>query len=356
MPSTVFDPARSSPIFPAEIIDRILQLALLEHQGNSGRDWERNVLRPILSFSQASKAFRQLALRRFLQDIRFSGEGRSLRLLLESVEVSSAGQLGYRSVRTLRTNARTLSFNFRLLSSFIRLQALSIDMGSEGFLTQNCVLKAFCKSLPVPSVGISQLTTLKLTFLPRIDTALLRLLAQYAPTLVDLHLGCSERIFYDCCWSCCIDTSDCTIHSPIPDMYTNADDLAVDFAFALKPMSHLTRLHLGIFLSPEQIFYEHMNHDEYAVASPLDDCDICLGNSRLIDYTVRIELEASLIMAKQLKSLRRVSWSSWFGDRVPCTWNDEHEAVDDVLAGPPKAVVWVLRMAGRVRVKRGESW
>ena len=68
---------------------------------------------------------------------------------------------------------------------------------------------------------------LKLTFLPRIDTALLSLVALQFPSLMTLGLSSVERLDEQCCWLCLQESSSCIVHSPIPDMFPSADHLAV---------------------------------------------------------------------------------------------------------------------------------
>lgn len=68
---------------------------------------------------------------------------------------------------------------------------------------------------------------LKLTFLPRVDTTLLSLVAAHFPSLTTLDLSSVERLDEQCCWLCFQESSSCIVHSPIPDMFPSVDHLAV---------------------------------------------------------------------------------------------------------------------------------
>lgn len=93
----------------------------------------------------------------------------------------------------------------------------------EGLSTQHAIAKGICQPLGTSSY----LTSLTLNSLPRIDTPLLVLLAKTFPSLVNLYLSCTERLEERCCWTCFEDSYGITEHSPIPDMFSDAKDLAV---------------------------------------------------------------------------------------------------------------------------------
>ncbi|TCD71781.1 hypothetical protein EIP91_003124 [Steccherinum ochraceum] len=125
-------------------------------------------------------------------------------------------------------------------------------MSSEGLSTQRTFVKYLVKNLP------SRLLHLKLSYLPRIDSVLLSTISAKLCKLKTLELNCTERLVDDCCWDCCEDASTCTIHSPIPDVYADVEDLSLAYATALTPLTQLEHLHLGIYLSELDIFYYHL--------------------------------------------------------------------------------------------------
>ncbi|KAF7430703.1 hypothetical protein PC9H_006414 [Pleurotus ostreatus] len=282
-------------------------------------------------------------------------------------------------VRALRTNSRTLSFNYMRLDSLTRLQSFSVDMDNEGLSTQHLLMKKFLKYLYRPTTGSLHfaLTALKLTSLARIDVPLLRLISKNTPALVHLHVSCTERLWYECCWNCYTDNAECFIHSPIPDMFIDADDLARQFSLALKPLTKLTHLHMGIFLTQESYLYEHVAHARYEQSYPPDECDVCTKTTLqtpfidsdlsddhpqnnaldILDPAAEmeaIELRASLIFAKNIRSLTRISWSSWLGQRSSVDWKGEEEPTVDTR-GAPNTTIWIRRHAGRVRL-RSAPW
>ena len=133
------------------------------------------------------------------------------------------------------------------LSAFINLQNVAIRMPDEGLSTQRTFVKYLLKSLP------STLLHFKLSFLPRIDTTLLTSIATKLPDLRTLELTCTERLIDDCCWDCLEEASTCTIHSPMPDIYCNAEDLCVSTFILAKDvylLSCSTHLELLCLHSP----------------------------------------------------------------------------------------------------------
>lgn len=73
----------------------------------------------------------------------------------------------------------------------------------------------------------STLTHLKLTSLTYIDVSLLRLVSSSFPSLLRLHLSCTERILHTHCWGCYEESLQCVMHSPIPDVFPTQMDLMV---------------------------------------------------------------------------------------------------------------------------------
>lgn len=123
--------------------------------------------------------------------------------------------------RTLESDSMIVFSQLHDLSCFKHLQNVAIRMPDEGLSTQKTFIKYLFKNLP------SALLHFKLSFLPRIDTTLLTSIAAKLSDLRTLELTCTERLIDDCCWDCLEEVSTCTIHSPLPDIYCNAEDLSV---------------------------------------------------------------------------------------------------------------------------------
>jgi len=137
------------------------------------------------------------------------------------------------------------------------------------------------------------------------------------------------------------------------------DDEKDDFASALKSLAHLTHLHLGIFLSDDQLLYSHSAH-------PLGDaenggmfgwCSTCFESA--VNAARMREVAASVAIARQLKSIRSVGWSSFFAglpknetqsdepehddQGKPNNTNDEEAAEDltNEITLDMKTTIWV---------------
>ncbi|KAF8880193.1 hypothetical protein BD779DRAFT_1676064 [Infundibulicybe gibba] len=248
------------------------------------------------------------------------------------------------------------------------LRSLDVQFAQEGLSTQHARL-----TLLVKNIIATNLTSLTLSSLPRIDIPLLRLIVKSFPRLVNLHLSCTERLDFNCCWVCFEDSLGCTIHSPVPDSYANPEDLGEAFANALKPLTWLTHLHLGIFLSHEQLMYAHIDHSlqterslHHESAEP--ECQLCDA----VAAGVRVqELAVSLVLAQKLKAVKSIGWSSFF---VACATkgseedrgqntnhgngaNEQSRASDPggraaTISVPLQTTIWVLRIGGRIRVRR----
>ena len=143
---------------------------------------------------------------------------------------------------------------------------------------------------------------------------------------------------------------------------------------------NLAHLHLGIFLSDDELLYAHMSHSIENEECPgmvrgAPQCLECF-NKAVDNVRVR-ELAASLVMAQKLKALRSVGWSSFFyKDIAPKDgkWDDvkvEQSLSDDEDEGGGETIyggrslsgiceieddmrttIWILRDNGRIRVRR----
>ena len=167
---------------------------------------------------------------------------------------------------------------------------------------------------------------------------------------------------------------------------------------ALGPLTKLEDLHLGIFLSSEELFYDHLEHaisyepapisapsptsdpetilpspapsssspicntqstspqpttqyqqqqqqQPYYQASPTKPSgpEWCIQCFEMHAKNVRLcELQATLALAQTLKGLKSVMWASWFGRQ-----RQEMEG--------RRTRVWVSRLGSKIRVRR-RSW
>lgn len=80
------------------------------------------------------------------------------------------------------------------------------------------------------------------------------------------------------------------------------------------PLDKLQRLFLGILLSDSKLLDDHVDHQENGTLGNIFDC----GRCRVYEKKARErELAASLVMAKHLKSLKYIGWSTcFFWDRT----------------------------------------
>jgi hypothetical protein len=230
---------QSSPRVPLEVIDRIVEL-ILQAPGSNG-------FSAIESFSRASSMFRRTALRRYMRHItpmskrHWTNLFRFLEALTESSEQNKGGFVWVKFVyahfsdaikdghiiapRSICASSRDILYAPGKLERFISLQTLSLDFYHEGLSTQQTRILQLCRNFnPAAFIYLKSLTV---THLPRIDTTTLRLIANAFPELLDLYLSCAERLEYSCCWYCYEDSFEGTIHSPIPEMFSNATSLAV---------------------------------------------------------------------------------------------------------------------------------
>ncbi|GLB43351.1 hypothetical protein LshimejAT787_1302520 [Lyophyllum shimeji] len=396
--SSTFDARFPSPRVPHELIDHILGFALLP-----ALDTPKSLeFSSVVPFTLVSAGFRQIALRRFFRDIALTCTTQWTMLfnLLEAEANRTPGRTSSGSfawVKSLTASSNVLSYKPIRLSYLSYLRVLSIDLAREGLSTQHPLLSSLFSYLE-PTNACPNLTSLKLSNLPRVDVLLLRLIAKQFPRLTDLYLSCTERIAFECCWACFEDSLSCTTHSPIPDNYSDAATMAEAFASALKPLTPLKHLHLGIFLSDERLLYSHIAHsigdgEHLGMVANSFICKACFDKAV---HTVRpLEVAASIIFGQQLKALKTIGWSSFFSsdpghtrlhqhinsddtvdeqiapagksqDEVSCSDedpNDDDDDADDGVAQAPefapdidlKTTFRIMRSDGRIRVRRA-SW
>ncbi|KAK0203095.1 hypothetical protein DFS33DRAFT_1240911, partial [Desarmillaria ectypa] len=317
-----------SPRLPTEILDEIIQFALVF----ASNDVEYPGFTFIRSFTLASSCFRKIAFRHYLSSLTLdtlSQLDSTFRLLLSLEKEPIAGAFSW--IRTVHAPSGILSAQpyASQLCFLTNINELSINCNHEGFSTYQQRFKLICTNLTSCSPVMS-LTTLTLTALPRIETNLLQRIAQSFPSIVNLYLSCTERLNFSHCWYCLEDSLTCTMHSPVPERFLEVQDLATAFANALKPLKNLTHLHLGVFLSHEDLVYSHMQHaprylGHPEIVSAPNECDICADHAKDVRMD---ELAASLIIAQKIRALQTICWSSFFG-YGDSDWETNGEKADD---------------------------
>ncbi|KAG2110590.1 uncharacterized protein F5147DRAFT_634102 [Suillus discolor] len=342
------------------------------------------------SFSLVCSQFRHVALRHYFS----------------SIHVASAKQLSAYTNFHFSLISRNAPGDSVGLDYVKNLKHLMISSSSDGRQSQTTRLKRIFSPPAIPLVPWfpPQLTSLTMTKLWRIDVPLLKTVASAFPSVKILHLSCSEQLDVSCCWTCFEESSTAVVHSPIPNYFNDITKLTDHFADSLEPLTQLTDLHLGIFLSDEEMVEKHIEHYDTPLefdhmhritfsskaASPptgnilsqletetttglisysvdQDDkkeeshsgtctedlpfphgpelCRTC----KLIGSASKVrtrELEASLALARKIKTLRTVSWSSFFTSQV---FEPDDNKAGDWLR---RTTAYILRANGRVRVRR----
>ncbi|CAL1715238.1 unnamed protein product [Somion occarium] len=316
-------PIFSSCVFPVEVLDEIFVWCLAD----------KHEFPEIANLSLASYQFRQIVLRQYFVTL-YAHSRESWSNICQIPGVFSW-------VRVLNCISVSLFSGLSNLLCFHNLREVHIDFSPEGLHTQQTCARKIFKYLP------AKLTALELSYLPKIDVDLLSRIALKFPMLKALKLSCSERLINDCCWECYEESSSCTIHSPIPDIYIDADDMAYAFGSALKPLKHLEHLHLGIYLSELELFYYHILHCQMVILPSMNrvwphapnDCEHCCQN--FADEVRTTELFASAALARYVPSVKTICWSSFFAADEPGDYPDEQTTM-----------VWVMRKDGKVKVRR----
>ncbi len=128
---------------------------------------------------------------------------------------------------SLMCDSNALHIRPDTLRQFLKLKTVQVNFSSEGRNTQFTSTKLILPCIP------SYLTHLQLGYLPLIDATLLQRISSNLPALEFLELTCSVRLEPDCCWDCYEEAGSHTIHSPIPDYYCSAQELAVSFGVSI---------------------------------------------------------------------------------------------------------------------------
>ncbi|KAL1742120.1 hypothetical protein HDZ31DRAFT_43950 [Schizophyllum fasciatum] len=356
-------PPKPIVAIPLEIVNYVIKIVLARHRVGSPK-----VFRELSALSLACHSLRHLVLRAYLRDVvistRRQWEGHShLAFSIENRYLPCYLEGGLSWTRTLSLPSTCIArSNAPILMHLTRLRQLSLDFAQDGLSTQHTRLQLIVNNLTLrmPSATCDQLTALTLTSLPRIDVSMLRLVARHFPLLADLYLSCTERL-EDTWWSF-EDSASCTLHSPIPYVYADENHLATAFSIALKPLTNLISLHLGIYLSDEDFLSAHSDEchlscgeeNPYGCVSGISACPYCLPTAA---RTRQRELRASILFAQNLKALRCIGWSSLFRNSFaqssPHTFNNAN-CTDRHPVRPTidrlSSVFWLHRMEdGRVR-------
>ncbi|KAG1793088.1 uncharacterized protein HD556DRAFT_1375396 [Suillus plorans] len=363
------------------------------------------------SFSLVCSQFRHVALRHYFSSIRVASAKQlaaytnfHFSLVSRNAPGDSVG-LDY--VKTLIAPSHALEAASWNPSLYRNLKHLMISFSLDGRQSQTTRLKRIFSPPAIPQLVPwfpPQLTSLTMTKLWRIDVPLLKTVASAFPSVKILHLSCSEQLDVSCCWTCFEESSTAVVHSPIPNYFNDITKLTDNFADSLEPLTQLTDLHLGIFLSDEEMVEKHIEHYDtplefdhmHRIAFTSKAASPPTGNvlsqletettTGLISYSVdqddkkeeshsgtctedlpfphgpelcrtcklfgsaskvrTRELEASLALARKIKTLRTISWSSFFTSQV---FEPDDNKAGDWLR---RTTAYILRANGRVRVRR----
>ncbi|KAJ3526975.1 hypothetical protein NM688_g8190 [Phlebia brevispora] len=315
-------PISSKSCFPTEIIDKIAAFVV-----GSGRKFS-----DIANFSLVCYRFRQLAFRHYFVILR--AEKKSQWYRKSHIPGVSLW------VRKIECNSSALYVCTTALQQFINLRTAVISFHTEGRNTQYTGARLILKNIP-PTV-----TRLNLEYLPLVNPDLLRLICDALPDLRFLHVSCSERLLagLECCWDCYDDCGSGTLHSPIPRYYCNVYNFTASIGPSLAPLKKLEELVLGVYLSDEKIFYDHIDHSEDPDAPfPFgpDECSLCAELHT--DVVRETEMLASAEIAQYFPNLKTVSWSSFFTGNQPG---------DD--PANQRTTMWIKRERDTLAVKRAQ--
>ncbi|KAI5124269.1 hypothetical protein M0805_005118 [Coniferiporia weirii] len=307
-------------LLPAELLEIIVSYAYKPECSFSS----------VSGFASASYAFRQVALRCVCTHLNIHCPKRW-----------SSGMPNIKDlakwVRTLCGAAQALAVPEAVkLRSFHLLRTVRVNFLTETIANHRRTIFPLLDALP------AGLTDLSFTDLPDISVRMLCAIADKFLLLRSLELSCIDRLDPSCCWSCFDESASCVWHSPIPDVFTSVQDMTIKLRRILSPLTNLEHLQLGFFLSPEDLFYEHLEHAQEFVESeerPFGPewCLLCFerhaANVRLA------ELQASLAFAQTLRALRTLTLGSFFGRQ-----GREMKS--------RRTNIWVFRKDGKIRVRR----
>ncbi|KAH8111049.1 hypothetical protein DFH11DRAFT_1799086 [Phellopilus nigrolimitatus] len=309
-------------ILPTEILENVVFYAF-----NSDRCFSS-----ISGFASASYAFRQIALRCACAHLRICSPKRWSNGIPKFSDLA-------RWVRSLSGAAQAFAVPAAInLQSFRLLRTVHVT-----FITQT-IANLHRTVIPLLDALPATVAELSLTDLPDISVRVLCAVAQKFRALRSLELSCTERLDTACCWSCFEESASCVWHSPIPDVFGSVQEMTMTLKDVLHPLVKLEHLHLGFFLSQEDLFYEHVAH---ALSEDADEGagkpfgpEWCIPCFEQHARGVRLaELQAGLVLAQTLRALRTLSWGSFFGR--------QHQEMKT-----RRTNIWVCRKDGKIKVRR----
>jgi hypothetical protein len=204
----------------------------------------------IHSFSLVCSQFRHVALRHYFSSIRVASAKQlaaytNFHLSLVSRRNAPCDSVGFdyakcvclyicsltitdKVDRTLIAPSHALEAASWNPSLYKSLKHLMISFSSDGRQSQTTRLKRiFSPPATLTPRFPSQLTSLTMTRLWRIDVPLLKTVASAFPSVEILHLSCSEQLDVSCCWPCFEESSTAVVHSPIPNYFNDITKLTV---------------------------------------------------------------------------------------------------------------------------------
>jgi hypothetical protein len=106
------------------------------------------------------------------------------------------------------------------------------------------------------------------------------------------------------------------------------------FGHSLAPLNKLERLFLGIFLSDTRLLDDHIHHEDEE-GGTVENVFNCRRCSEIYEKKTRQrELAASLVMARYLKSLKHIGWSTcflWDGTITQKAGKENESVIEEVI-------------------------
>lgn len=233
---------KKAPHLPIEVVDYIASFLFDSCQSGC--------FVHIHSFSLVCSQFRHVALRHYFSSIRVASAKQlaaytNFHYSLVSRRNAPCDSVGFDYVKCVCLYICSLTitdqFNRTLIapshaleaaswnpSLYRNLKHLMISFSSDGRQSQTTRLKCiFSPPATLTPWFPSQLTSLTMTRLWRIDVPLLKIVASAFPSVEILHLSCSEQLDVSCCWPCFEESSTAVVHSPIPNYFNDITKLTV---------------------------------------------------------------------------------------------------------------------------------
>ncbi|KAF4619133.1 hypothetical protein D9613_005569 [Agrocybe pediades] len=314
--------SNGAPRFPMEILEKIVKFIVADAHESFSRMAYKEIIGPC---SLASKGLRYLALRFFSRHLRLYDVAQA-RVLLDFLAQVGYGyqkqgcMAGYVWVRSMRSPLPVIPAIIEDLAMLTNLETINVDVDDMKPMFQcthiDNLFASFRKAEMAANIG-----SLTLKTVPRVDTQLLTFVAQQLPRLIQLQIFSANAIEMECCVNCYKDSLSTISHSPIPDVFCDTSSLGHAFGRALAPLSKLSKLFLGLYLSPSDLLGQHIHHGQAGVRCThickredisvysVYDCFSCHDYKRV---TKENELLATHILAGYLASVKTISWNACF--------------------------------------------